>query len=243
MNVIILAAGYATRLYPLSKENPKSLIDVGGKPILEHIIRKLELDSTNNILVVTNDKFYGKFNEWLEKFKSTKPIKILNDGTRSNDDRLGAMGDVKFALEHLPDDDDFMVIAGDNLFELSIIDVVNFYKKKKSSIIVLYDVKSIELARQYGIVEINTEKLLVNFTEKPVSPKSTLASTVIYIFPKKIIPLVQKYFEQGNDLDKTGKFIEWLHKRDKVYCFVTEKKWFDIGSVEQLEKADKHYSR
>lgn len=241
MNAIILAAGYATRLYPLTENTPKPLLNVNGKPIVEHIIRKLEqIDSINKVYIVTNDKFEQNFNEWLNNFDSNKPIEIINDGTKSNEDRLGALGDIHYAINSKKLDSDILVIAGDNLFELSLIEVVNFFKKKKSNIIVLHDVKNFELARHYGIVEVK-ENIVVNFEEKPVSPKSTLASTGIYLFSKKTLPLINKYITQGNNPDKTGSFIEWLHKRDVVYSYITNKKWYDIGSAEQLERADRGY--
>jgi len=241
MNAIILAAGYATRLYPLTENTPKPLLNVAGRPIIEHIIRKLEqIDSINNIHIITNDRFEQHFKKWLINFDSSKAIEIINDGTKSNEDRLGALGDIYYAINSKKLDSDILAIAGDNLFELSLIDVVNFFKKKNSNVIVLHDVKELELARHYGIVEVK-ENIVVNFEEKPNSPKSTLASTGIYLFPKKTIPLIQKYIAQGNNPDKTGSFIEWLHKRDTVYSYITDKRWYDIGSEDQLENANKHY--
>ena len=150
------------------------------------------------------------------------------------------MGDIHFVINGKNIDDDLIVIAGDNLFESSLVNVVNFFKKRKSNVIVLYDVRDFELAKNYGIVEVNNN-IVINFEEKPLSPKSTLASTGIYLFPRKTKELIKKYVAQGNNLDKTGNFIEWLHKRDKVYSFITDKKWYDIGSIEQLEKADRYY--
>ena len=242
MHAIILAAGYATRLHPLTKEKPKPLLDVAGKPIIEHIIRKIEqINYIEKIYLVTNAKFEPHFRNWLENFSADKPIEIINDGTTSNDDRLGALGDIHFAIDKKNIDDDIIVIAGDNLFELSLVDVHNFFRKRKSNLIVLHDVKDLDLARQYGIVEVDSSNLVVNFVEKPISPNSTLASTGIYLFPKKTIELIKKYIAQGNSPDKTGNFIEWLHKREKVYSYITEKRWYDIGSAEQLEKANKHY--
>lgn len=241
MNAIILAAGYATRLRPLTENTPKPLLNVAGRPIMEHLIRKLEqIGSIDNIYVMTNDRFEQRFKKWLADFDSNKAIEIINDGTKSNEDRLGALGDIHYAINSKKLDSDILVIAGDNLFELSLIEVVNFFKKRKSNVIVLHDVKDFELARYYGIVEVK-ENIVVNFEEKPVSPKSTLASTGIYLFPKKTIPLINKYIAQGNNPDKTGSFIEWLHKRDKVYAYVTDKKWYDIGSAEQLERANRGY--
>lgn len=242
MEAIVLAAGYATRLYPLTENTPKPLLNVAGKPIVEHIIKKLEqIDDVNKIYVVTNNKFENHFKEWLKNFDTSKPIEIVNDGSMSNEDRLGALGDVHHVIETKKFDSDFMVVAGDNLFELHLGDVANFFKKRQTNLIVLHDVKDLEMAKQYGIVEIDGNNVVINFEEKPSSPKSTLASTGIYLFPKKTAGLIRKYIEQGNNADKTGSFIEWLHKRELVNSYVTEKKWFDIGSFEQLENANKHY--
>ncbi|HLC50081.1 MAG TPA: nucleotidyltransferase family protein [Candidatus Nanoarchaeia archaeon] len=241
MEAIILAAGYATRLYPLTESTPKPLLTVAGKPMIEHIIKKIEdTGDISRICIVTNSKFENIFKIWLGGFDAKTPIEIVNDGSKSNEDRLGALGDVNYVIGAKSIEEDFLVIAGDNLFELSLKDALNFFRKKKSSTIVLYDVKDLQLARQYGIVEVKND-VVVNFEEKPISPKSTLASTGIYFFPKKAIPLIKKYIEQGNNPDKTGSFIEWLHKRETVYSFTTEKKWYDIGSIDQLQKADMEY--
>ncbi|MBI2650473.1 nucleotidyltransferase family protein [Candidatus Woesearchaeota archaeon] len=241
MDAIILAAGYATRLHPLTENTPKPLLEVAGKPIIEHIIKKLShVGSISRIYIVTNDKFEQHFKKWLGNFDAEKPVEIINDGTKSNEDRLGALGDIHHTITKKNLDNDLIVVAGDNLFEMPLADAANFFKKKKSNVIVLYDVKDIELARHYGIVEVK-DGIIVNFEEKPSNPKSTLASTGIYLFPKKTIPLIKKYIEQGNNPDKTGSFIEWLHKREKVHSFVTDKKWYDIGSIGQLEKANKYY--
>jgi glucose-1-phosphate thymidylyltransferase len=241
MDAIILAAGYGTRLGKLTENNPKPLLKVAGKPIIEHIIRKLEeSDVIDNMYIVTNDKFTQHFERWLSDFDAKKPMMVVNDGTKSNEDRLGALGDVNHVIKTKNIGNGIVVIAGDNLFELSLGDVLNLFKKKKSNIIVLHDVKDLKLAKHYGVVEVKDD-VVVNFEEKPASPKSTLISTGIYLFPKKTVDLIEKYIAQGNNPDKTGSFIEWLHKRDAVYTYVTEKAWYDIGNLEQLEKANKHY--
>ena len=241
MQAIILAAGYATRLYPLTENIPKPLLEVAGKPMIEHIIGKIdEIKDIKKIHIVTNDKFAKHFEQWLKEFDSKLPIGIINDGTKSNEDRLGALGDINYVISNKNIKNDIIVIAGDNLFELQLKDVVNIFNKRNHNTIVLHDVKDLELAKHYGVVEIENN-IVVNFKEKPVSPKSTLISTGIYLFPKKTINLIEKYIAQGNNPDKTGSFIEWLHKREKVYAYITSGKWYDIGSLEQLQKANKEY--
>ena len=241
MDAIILAAGYGTRLHPLTLDKPKPLLQVAGKPIVEHIINKLEeLDIVDKIYIVTNNKFEGQFADWLHNFTAKKQIEIINDGTNSNDDRLGALGDINYVIKIKNVEKDIIVITGDNLFELSLQGVVNLFNKRKHNAIVLYDVKDTSLAKHYGVVQVK-DNIVVDFEEKPLRPKSTLISTGIYLFPQKTIELVEKYISQGNNPDKTGDFIEWLHKREKVYVNITDKLWYDIGNLDQLQKANKHY--
>ncbi|MBD3164868.1 NTP transferase domain-containing protein [Candidatus Woesearchaeota archaeon] len=234
---IILCAGYATRLYPLTKNNPKPLLEVNGRPIIEHIILKLgKIREIDEIYVVTNNKFFSHFLEWQARNKSGKKITIVNDRTKSNDDRLGSLGDIKYVVENMNVADDIMIIAGDNIFEFSLNPIVELHKEKNKPVVALYDVKDKELAKQYGIVSVNSENKIVDFREKPQEPKSTLSSTGIYIYPREsVLKLIE--FTKNNDADKAGNFLEWLYKNDDVYCHITEKKWFDIGTKEQLEKA------
>ncbi|MAE42542.1 hypothetical protein CMO93_02115 [Candidatus Woesearchaeota archaeon] len=241
MDAILLVAGYAIRLYPLTENTPKPLLKVAGKPIVEHILTKLEqIDEINKIYIVTNDKFESHFTKWLHNFDAKKPIEIINDGTKTNEDRLGALGDINYIIKNKNIERDLIVVAGDNLFELELQEVVNIFKKTNHNSIVLHDVKDLELAKHYGVVEVK-DKIVTHFEEKPTSPKSTLVSTGIYLFPKTTIDLIEKYIVQGNNPDKTGDFIEWLHKRENIYAYVTDKIWYDIGSLEQLEQANKNF--
>lgn len=242
MEAIILAAGYATRLYPLTKDTPKPLLKVANRPIIEHILAKIrKINDINMIYIVTNSKFHVHFSRWLRNFDFNKHIEIVDDGTTGNDNRLGAMGDINFVLRQKKIDDDLLVVAGDNLFDFELDEVEGFFRKKESSAIVAYDVKNSELAKQYGIIE-QSNGIISNFVEKPTEPKSTLASTGIYLFTRKNVELIEEYISQGNNPDKTGSFIEWLYKREKVLVFVTEKTWYDIGTKEQLAEADKKYA-
>lgn len=240
MKAIILCAGYATRLYPLTLNKPKPLLEVAGEPIVNHIIKKLEeVKEINEIFIVTNAKFYGVFEDWRLSFNSSKKIKIINDNTTSNEDRLGSLGDVNFVLEKENVNESVMIVAGDNLFEFSLKNIVESYNKNKLSTIVLYDVQDKELAKQYGIVQVDDKGIIIDFKEKPSVPKSTLSSTGIYIYPYYVLLKISDFVNKFNNSDKAGNFLEKLHKEEQVYGYITKEKWFDIGSLEQLEKAQR----
>lgn len=238
---IILCAGYATRLHPLTLDMPKPLLDIQGKPIIEHIISKIEeIDELDTIFIITNDRFFSKFEEWAHGFSCKKEIEIVNDNTNSNDDRLGAMGDIQFVIDNKKIDDDLMVIAGDNLFEFSLKDVMSLFKD--SPVIALYDVGSVELAKKYGIVTIDSSGKIINFVEKPAEPESTLSSTGVYLYPKDTVKMISEFLSEGGSQDKTGSFLEWLYKKKAVYCYTSKEKWYDIGSFEELERARSEYN-
>jgi glucose-1-phosphate thymidylyltransferase len=242
MKAIILGAGYATRLYPLTKDKPKPLLEVKGKPIIEHIIAKIaEIELVDEVLIVTNDKFFRHFLEWNSSFSSSKKITIVNDRTTSNEDRLGSLGDIRYVLENMHIGDDIMVIAGDNLFEFSLNPLIDLYSEKKGPIVALYDVGDPELAKLYGIVSIDSDSKIIDFQEKPDKPRSTLSSTGIYVYPKDTAEKLVS-FTKDHDADKAGSFLEWLYKKQDIFCCVTQENWFDIGSLEQLEKARKEFS-
>ncbi len=217
-------------------------MDIAGRPIIERIIKKIEkIDEVDEIFIVTNDKFYNHFNSWLTEFNSKKKVKIINDQTMSNEDRLGSLGDVNFVIEKENIKDSTLIIAGDNLFEFSLKEFAEEHKKHNKSAVALYDVKNKELAKLYGIVGINKENKMIEFEEKPTQPKSTLASTGVYIYPQHVLPMLQDFVKRHKNSDKAGNFLEWLHKKEHVYCYITDKKWFDIGTLDQLEKAKKEF--
>ncbi len=218
------------------------MLDVKDKPIIEHIIKKIEAaDEVDTIYVVTNNKFFTHFLDWNAGFECSKPVTIVNDKTMSNDDRLGSLGDIRFVVENMQIEDDVMVIAGDNLFEFSLEPMVDLFRQKGRSVVALYDVKDIELAKLYGIVSIDEESKISDFEEKPDQPRSTLSSTGIYVYPQKTIQELI-VFTKNHDADKAGNFLEWLYNKEEVYCYVSDKNWFDIGSLEQLEKARKEFT-
>ncbi len=247
MKALILAAGYATRLYPLTQNRPKPLLEVGGKAIIDHIVEKIAaVSEIDTIYVVTNTRFYSSFKEWSihkKTSKLTKLIKIINDGTCTNDDRLGAVGDIHFVINQENIDDDLLVIAGDNLFGFSLSDFVRFfYKQDRASVVAFRDLKDPEKVRgKYG-VGILEESKVIGFEEKPLQPQSTLASTACYLFNKQDLPLVEKSINQGK-ADNPGDLVRFLTKYSTVHGFVFTEHWFDIGSFESLEEAKRVYAR
>jgi glucose-1-phosphate thymidylyltransferase len=239
MKAIILAAGYATRLWPLTKNTPKPLLDIKGKPIIEYIINHiLEIPEINEIIVVTNEKFSLAFEQWANSFKCKIPITIINDMTTSNDDRLGAVGDMHYAIKEKKIAEEILVIAGDNLFEYKLSDFYNYYKKIKFSAVACRDMGSKEeVAGKFGVVETDSKGKITNFEEKPKNPKTTLASTACYIFTKEDVNEIHSFIEAGNQPDNSGDFIRWLSRHKPVYAWIFKEKWYDIGTFESLGKA------
>lgn len=236
MKAIVLAAGYATRLRPLTDTRAKELLPVGGRPILDAIVEAIrQVAEVDSVHVVTNAQKAPAFFEWAQG----KEVQIHDDGTRSNDDRLGAIGDMQFVIDLLGIDDDLLVIAGDNLFEFSLNSFVGYWRTKGSaSALAVRDVGSLELATHYGIVELAADDRLIDFLEKPADPPSTLAATATYLFHRTHVPLIRTYLDAGQPHDQPGRFVAWLQQREPVYGWAFEEGWFDIGDLEQLREAD-----
>ncbi|MEX0931664.1 MAG: nucleotidyltransferase family protein [Candidatus Paceibacterota bacterium] len=242
MKCLILAAGYATRLYPLTLNTPKPLLPVGDKPLINHIIDKLPKD-VSDIYVITNDKFYTHFYDWKLQTKRDN-ITIINDGTKTNETRLGAVGSIAFATKHFGSDDDVMVIAGDNLFEFPLERLVETFLSVKATVVASRDLEKKEaVAKKFGVVELDADNRVIGFEEKPENPKSTLASTACYIFKKEDIKAIPEMIAEYEAHDNLGDFIRWLVEKREVYAMPFTERWFDIGSKEQLEEVSKLYSK
>ena len=232
MRALILAAGYATRLYPLTRDRPKPLLEVGGRPLVDWILERIaEVSEIEEVHLVTNAKFAPAFRAW-----APPQVVVHDDGTRDEDDRLGAIGDLAFVGLG---GDELLVVAGDNLFDFSLRDFVAFWRGKgRASAVALYDVGGVELARKYGIVELDAADRVVSFLEKPDDPPSTLAATATYLFHREHLGLVPRYLEEGNSPDQPGRFVAWLQAREPVYGHRFDGEWLDIGDHDQLRHAD-----
>jgi glucose-1-phosphate thymidylyltransferase len=236
MKAIVLAAGYATRLRPLTDDRAKELLPVGGRPIIDWIVDAIEaVDAVDEIHIVTNARKVGAFMQWAEG----RNVIVHDDGTTSNEDRLGAIGDMLFVIEQAKLDDDLLVIAGDNLFEFSLSEYVAFWQSKGiASAVAVRDVGSFELASHYGIVALGDDGRVLDFEEKPADPPSTLAATATYLFHREHARLIRTYLDGEHGADQPGRFVGWLQRREPVYGWAFDATWYDIGNHEQLLEAD-----
>ena len=236
MKAILLCAGYATRLYPLTRDVPKMLLPVGGRPVLDWLWDRVrEIAGLEETHLVTNARFAGALRDWARPHG----IRVHDDGTTSNDDRLGAIGDIQLVIDRAGlEGSDVLVAAGDNLFDFSLADYVTWWRRKDGSAITAYDVGDLELMKQYGVVELGEDDRVVLLVEKPAEPTSTLAATATYIYAREHVPLVRTYLDEGNTPDAPGNFTTWLYRREPVYGYRVGGQWLDIGDREQLLEAD-----
>lgn len=242
MQLLILAAGYATRLYPLTLNQPKPLLPVAGKPMINHVLDHLSgIESIDRVLVVTNHKFIQHFQDWAasyDKKGAAYEFKIIDDGSTSDDDKLGAIGDIHLVLEKEAITDDLMVVAGDNLFDQSLTDFGQTCLKKNAPVLGVYDVKDWDLVKKYNSISIDPEGRITHFEEKSPEPKSTLTGIALYYYPSAILPLIKQYIREGNNPDQPGRLVQWLYPKVPFYTWEVPGRWFDIGGKESLAEAD-----
>jgi glucose-1-phosphate thymidylyltransferase len=241
---VVLAGGFAKRMWPLTRDKPKHLLPVAGKPMLNYILAKLEpLSKVDQVLISTNAAFERQFREYLNTIETKKNVSLFIENSRKEEEKLGSVGALSHLIKKCGVNDELLVFGGDNIFSFNIEDFVNFFRLKKANIVALFDLKSISKARFYGVVKIDSDCRIVDFQEKPAEPKTTLVSTACYAFTRDGVRNLHRYLDEGNEPDKMGHFIEWLYKNDKVYGYVFKGVWFDIGSFESYHEANKHISK
>jgi glucose-1-phosphate thymidylyltransferase len=246
MEVIVLAAGYATRLYPVTLTQPKHLLPVAGKPIVEHVLDNLTpIGGLNHIYVVTNAKFAGHFQKWADGYRAAKAkldFTIVNDGSTDDSNKLGAIGDLHFVIKTQDVRDDIIVVAGDNLFSDPLPDFGRYCREKNAPVLALYDVGDLEQIKKYSSISVDPAGRITFFEEKPKQPTSTLTGIALYYYPASTLPLIRQYVAEGNNPDQPGRLIQWLYPCVPVYTWKVPGLWFDIGSKETLEEANRIFA-
>ena len=247
MKVIILAAGYATRLYPLTLTQPKPLLPVAGQPMVDYVLDNLApIGGLDRIYVVTNAKFAGHFQKWADAKPAVKNgpgFTIVNDHSTDDTNKLGAIGDLHLVLTREKVDDDVIVVAGDNLFSEKLDGFGKFAREKNTPVLAVYDVGNLEEIKKYNSISIDGAGKITFFEEKPKQPTSTLTGIALYYYPKSVLPLIHQYIAEGNNPDQPGRLVQWLYPRVPFHTWKVPGIWYDIGSKETLEEANRIFAK
>lgn len=246
MKIIILAAGYATRLYPLTLTQPKPLLPVAGKPMVDHVLDNIApIGGIDRVYIVTNAKFAGHFQRWADDYRERKTrldFTIVNDGSTDDNNKLGAIGDLHLVITREKVEDDIIVVAGDNLFSQSLEDFGRVCREKNAPVLGVYDVGDLEQVKKYNSISVDESGKILFFEEKPKQPGSTLTGIALYYYPKSAIPLIRQYIAEGNNPDQPGRLVQWLYPRTPVFTWRVPGLWFDVGSKESLEEANRVFT-
>ena len=247
MKLIVLAAGYATRLYPLTLNQPKPLLPVAGKPMMEHVLDNLmPIDEVDEIFIVTNAKFVDHFERWANEYETghkVRPIKIIDDGSTDDSNKLGAIGDMNLVINQAKIDQDIIVVGGDNLFSQSLEAFGDYCRQRQAPVTGVYDVGNLEEIKKYNSIEIDEQDRITFFEEKPKEPKSTLTGIALYYYPRTALPLIPEYIAEGNNPDQPGRLVQWMYQRTPFYVWRIPGIWFDVGAKETLEEANEIFAR
>jgi len=240
MKALVLAGGYGKRL-KAHTDCPKALLEVGGKPILSHILENVSQSADiDTIIISTNERFRTEFETYLAGNTWKKPVRLVIEPSKTEAHKLGSIGGIQFAIRETGLSGDLLIIGGDNLFGMDLSAFLQSAKNR--SVIGVCDVKDKKLASEYGVVTIDTDGLITDFIEKPAHQNSTLVSTAIYHFPKKVILRIDEYLTGGGSKDRLGDFISWLYKRENVYVHEFSNYWFDVGCIGSLKAARRHFN-
>lgn len=242
MKCAVLAAGYATRLYPITENFPKPLLEVNEKTILDHLLDDIDMSGEiDGYIIISNHRYIEHFNNWAKEKTLSAPITVIDDGSTENDNRLGAVADIDFAIKKLGIDDDMLVIAGDNVLDFSLCDFISYFKEKKSTCIMRYYEEETKKLQKCGVALTDEDDLVLDMEEKPENPKSNWCVPPFYIYAKKDIEMVDKGIKDGCKTDAPGSFIAWLCSQRKVYALKMPGKRYDIGNLESYEQVKKDY--
>jgi glucose-1-phosphate thymidylyltransferase len=237
VRLLILAAGYATRLYPLTLDTPKPLLLVGGRAMVDRVLDATLPIGFDGIHLVTNSRFAQQFRDWAGA--SGHDVQVIDDGTTDDDNKRGAIGDIVFVLEQERVADDLVVVAGDNLFAERL---EGFPPRRDAPVLAVYDVGDLGRIREYNAIDVDAEGRITFFEEKPAEPRSTLTGIALYFYPRHTLPDIHRYMAEGLNPDQPGRLVQWLYPQTAVYTWRVPGLWFDVGSADQLAEADRLFS-
>lgn len=239
---IIIAAGYATRLYPLTENFPKPLLKIGSRNILERMLDDIDpIPEIESHIIVTNHKFVNKFKEWVNTTDYAKPITIIDDGTSSNDTRLGAVRDLLLAIEQCGVDDDIMVLAADNILDFSLSGFVDFFKGKGTSVIMCHHEPELKKLQRTGVIAVDNDMKVLKMQEKPDVPISNWAVPPFYIYCKEDMPLIRESLDNGCGYDAPGNLAHYLAEVSTLHAWRMPAGRFDIGSLDSYHEAQQKF--
>ncbi|MBR2336983.1 MAG: NTP transferase domain-containing protein [Clostridia bacterium] len=240
MKCLILAAGYATRLYPLTENFPKSLLKVQDKTILDHLVDDIDtMGEVDEYVIISNHKFFPHFTDWANA--KAQKITVIDDGTTSNDNRLGAVKDIEFAIDSLKIDDDMLIIAGDNVLDFSLTKFITYAKQKDTSCVMRYfEGDKVRLTKS-GVLTIDHSDRVINMVEKPAEPQSNWCCPPFYFYKAKDSKLIAKAIEDGCGTDAPGSYVAWLCSKTDVHAMEMPGKRYDIGNLESYKKVQEEY--
>lgn len=246
MKCLILAAGYATRLYPLTENFPKPLLKVGEKSILDWLVDDLfETTDIDEFVVISNHKFATHFEEWKNSKEKTRfyEITVIDDGTSTNESRLGAVKDIQLAVEKLKLTDDLLVMAGDNVLDFSLSKFVEFAKKKGTSCVMCHEENELKKQQKTAIITVNKNDLITFYEEKPKEPKGNLAVPPFYCYRSVDVKRIQEALDSGCGYDAPGSFAAWLSKQTPMHAYKMPGKRYDIGDINSYEYVKSVFSK
>ena len=247
MKAIILAAGYATRMYPLTKDRPKALLPIGGKVMLDYLMDEIAtIGEIDTAYIVTNSRFADQFVAWAQKAAGCYPrlkLDVLDDGTDSNENRLGALGDIRFVLEHRRVDDDLLVAASDNFFTFPLRDMVDdFYAHERDTLLGQH-LGWVEDLKRFAVATLDENNRVAALVEKPQEPPTDIGIFALYLYKRDTVPLIHRYLDEGNPPDAPGHFPEWLYKRKEVGVYLFEGECVDIGTPQAYREVCERFAR
>lgn len=236
MIALLLVAGYATRLYPLTIDTPKPLLPVAGRAMLDYIVDEIDtLPDITQICLISNHRFASHFEEWAESRRLVNPktpIVVLDDGTTDNQNRLGAIGDIQFAIDTLGIAEDVVIVAGDNLFTYRMRDMYDFFIKTGKDTLIAIRVPELSQLQKLAVATMDEDGKVLNMVEKPTEPESDTAIYATYFYRRETLPLIREYLDEGNTPDAPGNFPAWLYKRQDVFAYRADGTCIDIGTPE-----------